>query len=294
MRSYLVTGIAALALAACGGSDAPTETEIETPVETATVEPDAPAAEAGLSTLQDAIDGDWRSADNSARDTWRHPAETLAFFEVEPGETLIEIYPGGGWYAEILAPFVEQTGGRYIAANFGNPEGDARFLERFADETVYGALEVTALNDSSGPMTDAGTVDTVLSFRNVHNWMSRGFEAKVFEDAYAALKPGGVFGVVEHRLPSSADQDPQARTGYVHQDYVISLAEEAGFEFAGSSEINANSADTADHPFGVWTLPPVSVTEDREGNAPEGFDAQKYLDIGESDRFTLKFVKPAS
>ena len=124
--------------------------------------------------------------------------------------------------------------------------------------------------------------------------MSGGYEAKVFEDAYAVLKPGGVLGVVEHRLPSSDLQDPQASSGYVHEDYVKALAANAGFEFTGSSSVNANPDDSADHPFGVWTLPPVSRTTDRDRNTPEDFDAELYKAIGESDRMTLKFTKPTS
>ena len=124
--------------------------------------------------------------------------------------------------------------------------------------------------------------------------MRGGTEGEVFANAYAALKPGGVFGVIEHRLPSSAEQDPEGSTGYVHQDYAISLAEAAGFELAGTSEINANPKDTADHPFGVWTLPPASYGTRDGVELPEGFDNATYLAIGESDRFTLKFVKPAA
>ena len=124
--------------------------------------------------------------------------------------------------------------------------------------------------------------------------MSGGYAEKFFTDAYAALKPGGVLGVVEHRLPSTETQDPTASTGYVHEDYVIALATAAGFVLDGSSEVNANPRDTADHPFGVWTLPPNSRTADRDGNTPDGFDPATYAAIGESDRMTLRFVKPAA
>lgn len=290
MRHMLMAGLAGFVLAACSGADTPVETAETTaaPAE-AVVEEVAEAVDP----LAAAVNGAWRSAEHKARDAFRHPAETLAFFEVGPSETVIEIAPGGGWYTQILAPYLAAGGGTYIAANSGNAEGDARFLEAFSDEALYGAVSVTTLNAESGALAEPGTIDTVLTFRNVHNWMGRGFEAKVFADAYAALKPGGVLGVVEHRLPSAAEQHPQAITGYVHEDYVIGLAEAAGFTLGGRSEVNANPADTADHPFGVWTLPPVSATEDREGNAPEDFDPAKYAAIGESDRFTLKFVKPA-
>ena len=287
MKHLLLTGIAAFALSACGGSETPA-TEAPAP---ASAEPVDVVEAPAVDPMDAVLAGAWRSDENKARDPYRNPKETLAFFDVAPDETVIEIWPGGGWYTEILAPYLKEDG-TYIAANFGNAERDQQFLDRFAGEQ-FGAITVTAITNESGPMTEPGTVDTVLSFRNVHNWMGGGFEKKIFEDVYASLKPGGVFGLVEHRLPSSQDQDPQARSGYVHQDYMIAIAQDVGFEFDGSSEVNANPKDTADHPFGVWTLPPVSRTTDREGNAPEGFDAQKYLDIGESDRFTLKFVKPA-
>ncbi|MEM9668555.1 MAG: hypothetical protein AAF950_06475 [Pseudomonadota bacterium] len=288
MKYLLAAGVSGLVLAACGGAE--TTSSAAAP-ETATQVADT-APEAVVDPIETVLAGAWRSDENKARDASRHPKETLEFFEVSGDETLIEIYPGGGWYTEVLAPLINAGGGTYIAANFGNAERDAQFLERFADETVFGPITVTALTPESEAMVEGNSVDTVLSFRNVHNWMGRGYEKKVLEDVYTALKPGGVFGLVEHRLPSSADQDPRAGSGYVHEDYMINLAKEVGFELGGTSEINANPKDTADHPFGVWTLPPVSATTDRDGNAPEDFDAQKYLDIGESDRFTLKFVKP--
>ncbi|MEL7128216.1 MAG: hypothetical protein AAGK23_01580 [Pseudomonadota bacterium] len=292
MKHILMAGLAGLAITACGGAEetiasAPeTETVAEEVIETAAAPTQSP--------MEVALAGDWRSDDNKARDAHRHPAETLAFFEVDADETVIEIWPGGGWYTEVIAPYLASGGGTYIAAGNGRADRDAAFAERFSDTTKFGTVNQTTINAESGALADAGTVDTVLSFRNVHNWMGGSYEAKVFEDVFASLKPGGVFGLVEHRLPSSADQDPKARTGYVHQDYVIQLAEAAGFEFAASSEINANPKDTADHPFGVWTLPPTSFAGNENRPAPEGFDAEAYKAIGESDRFTLKFVKPGA
>ncbi|MEM7663121.1 MAG: hypothetical protein AAF292_12815 [Pseudomonadota bacterium] len=287
MKHILLAGLAGLAFTACTDTGTSTADAPDAPVETANA-----VEQPAIDPIDAVLTGAWRSEANSARDAFRNPKETLEFFDVSGDETLIEIYPGGGWYTEVLAPLINQGGGKYIAANFGNAERDQQFLDRFADESVFGPVSITTLTPDSGALADENSIDTVLSFRNVHNWMGRGYEKKVLEDVYATLKPGGVFGLVEHRLPSSADQDPQARSGYVHEDYMISLAAEVGFELAGKSEINANPNDTADHPFGVWTLPPVSRTTDRDGNAPEGFDAQTYLDIGESDRFTLKFVKP--
>ena len=299
MKTIWMLGASAMLLAACSGtSEAPAEpVEAETP-------PPVAEVEAGPLTLADAVAGDWRSDDEKARDAWRNPAETLAFFEIEPSDTVVEIWPGGGWYTNVLAPYLASGDGQLVAAiwDVNVFEGDrrARIEQRIADfkavyeadTDLFGTLAYSAFSNQSGPLADADSVDAVLTFRNVHNWMGQDYSAKFFTDAYAALKPGGVLGVVEHRLPSSAEQDPRGASGYVHEDFVKAMAAAAGFEFAEGSEINANPADTADHPFGVWTLPPVSRTTDREGNTPEGFDAAAYLAIGESDRMTLKFVKP--
>lgn len=299
MKTYLIAGAAAFALTACSGSnEPPAETlDAETP-------PPVEAEASGPMSLFDVVNGDWRSDAEKARDAWRNPAETLEFFEVDADETVIEISPGGGWYTNVLAPYLASGEGTLIAAvwDLDVYEGAAR--ERIeqriidykavyeADADLFGTLVYSAFSAQSGPLADANSVDTVLTFRNVHNWMGGDFAAKFFTDAYAALKPGGILGVVEHRLPSSAEQDPRAASGYVHEDYVKALAAAAGFEFVEGSEVNANPADTADHPIGVWTLPPVSRTTDREGNTPEGFDPEVYLAIGESDRMTLKFMKP--
>ncbi len=276
------------------------------PAETPEPGPAAPeaAVETPVSPIQAALDGDIRSADEKARDAWRHPKETLEFFGVQPGQKVVELWPGGGWYTNILAPWLASGGGTLVAAIFdpaasGDEEGRARterrneeFKANYADPK-FGTIEYSAFSASSGPLTEPGTADAVLTFRNLHNWMSGGYEQKFFDDAFAALKPGGVLGVVEHRLPSTATQDPKAESGYVHEDYVKALAAQAGFEFAGSSEINANPADTADHPYGVWTLPPVNSKPGEGDTVPEGWDPAKYAAIGESDRMTLKFVKPA-
>ena len=300
MKTYLMLGAAASLLAACSaGNEAPTEAvEAETPPP---VEVEAP----GPLSLFDVVNGDWRSDEEKTRDAWRNPAETLEFFEVEPSETVVEIWPGGGWYTNVLAPYLASGDGTLIAAvwdtNVFEGERLTRIEQRIADykafyeadADLFGTLSYSAFSAESGPLADADSVDTVLTFRNVHNWMGGDYTAKFFTDAYDALKPGGILGVVEHRLPSSAEQAPRANSGYVHEDFVKALATAAGFEFVAASEINANPADTTDHPFGVWTLPPVSRTTDREGNTPEGFDPAPYLEIGESDRMTLKFRKPA-
>lgn len=301
MKTYWMLGASAMILAACSGtSEAPAETlEAETPPPVEAVD-DAPLS------FAEAVAGDWRSDDEKARDAWRNPAETLAFFEIEPSDTVMEIWPGGGWYTNVLAPYLASGEGQLIAAVWDVNVFEGDRLERIqqriadfkavyeADADLFGTLQYSAFSAQSGPLADADTVDAILTFRNVHNWMGGDYSAKFFTDAYAALKPGGVLGVVEHRLPSSAEQDPRGSTGYVHEDFVKAIAASAGFEFVAGSEINANPADTADHPLGVWTLPPVSRTTDREGNTPEGFEAEGYLAIGESDRMTLKFVKPAA
>ena len=299
MKSIWMLGASALLLAACsGGTEAPTETvEAETP-------PPVEVEDIAPTSLADIAAGEWRSDAEKARDAWRNPVETLEFFEIEASDTVVEIWPGGGWYTNVIAPYLATGDGQFIAAvwDVNVFEGDrkARIEQRIADfKAVYeadpetfGTLAYSAFSAQSGALAEPGTVDAVLTFRNVHNWMGGDYTAKFFTDAYDALKPGGIVGVVEHRLPSSAEQDPRAASGYVHEDFVKALATAAGLEFVEGSEINANPADTADHPFGVWTLPPVSRTTDREGNTPEGFDAEAYAAIGESDRMTLKFVKP--
>lgn len=309
-RQFGMAAILAGALVACGPATDDTATGTA-PADTGeAAQPAAPApgmadtttgAEDG--TFAWAISGDWRSAEGRARDTARNPAQTLAFFEVDPGDTVVELWPGSGWYTQILAPYLAAGDGQLVAAAWDPDayEGERRagieeriltFTETFSDTDLYGAIEVSAFSDVSPALTAPGSADTVLTFRNLHNWMRGGYADKFYQDAFEALKPGGILGIVEHRLPSTMEQDPTASSGYVHEDFVKAAAERAGFEFVASSEINANPADTADHPFGVWTLPPVSRTQDRDGNTPDGFNAATYDAIGESDRMTLKFRKP--
>ncbi|WP_202795540.1 class I SAM-dependent methyltransferase [Rhodospirillum centenum] len=242
--------------------------------------------------LETALAGAHRSDANKARDVYRHPKETLAFFGLSADQTVVEISPGGGWYTEVLAPVLKDKG-RYVAAGpdrQSKSEYMQRTLARFDEKLkaapeVYGKVEVAEFGPDDLAPVPAGTADLVLTFRNVHNWMAAGWAEQAFAAMYAALKPGGVLGVVEHRAAADQPQDPKAASGYVRQDTVIALAEKAGFTFAGSSEVNANPKDTKDHPKGVWTLPPTLTLKDQ--------DRDKYLAIGESDRMTLKFVKPA-
>ncbi|MEM1105582.1 MAG: hypothetical protein AAGH87_04260 [Pseudomonadota bacterium] len=304
---HLSAALAILVLAACGNTEgappepAPAPETAEAAGEEMASDTAAPAApETG--SLAWAAAGDWRG-DSVGRNDARNPVETLEFFAIEPSDTVIELWPGGGWYSQILAPYLAAGGGQLVAATWDPEafEGERRgrieeridaYGEAFSDAALFGDVTISALSDTSGPLAEPGTADAVLTFRNIHNWMSGAYLDKAFADAHAALKPGGTLGVVEHRLPSTAEQDPAARSGYVHEDVVIQAAERAGFVLEARSEINANPADTADHPFGVWTLPPNSRTADRDGNAPDDFDPALYAAIGESDRMTLKFTKP--
>lgn len=233
--------------------------------------------------LKAAVAADTRLVGNVARDAWRHPYETLSFFGIKPTDTVVELAPGGGWFTEILAPYLRESGQLYAA-----DAGSVRFKAKMESMGVYAKVKITAFDANKGVLdiAPAGSADAVLTFRNVHNWMGMG-EGKaqaVFDAAFKALKPGGVLGVEEHRLPASRTQDPKAGNGYVQEAVVIKFAETAGFKLAGRSEVNANPKDTADHPDGVWTLPPTYALKDK--------DRAKYQAIGESDRMTLKFVKP--
>mgnify|MGYP000890008827 CR=1 FL=1 len=252
-----------------------------------------------IGTLEWASAGPWRL--NSSRDAWRHPLDTLRFFGVQPDDKIVEIWPGDGWYTSILAPYVKSGGGTFVAAQFdpnGAPEAVkatlASYKARFADTNTFGAIETVAFSPKSGALGPDNSVDQVLVFRNVHNWMSAGWAEKAFLDMYKVLKPGGTLGIEEHRANADTPQDPLARSGYVQEAYVIELAQAAGFEFVAKSEINANPRDTKDHPYGVWTLPPVRRSAAQGTPPPAGFDRARYDAIGESDRMTLKFRKPGS
>jgi predicted methyltransferase len=258
--------------------------------------PDAPPApprdEATAAAIQSVLAGQHRSAENRARDVYRHPLETLLFFGIKPDMTVVEVWPGAeGWYTELLAPLLAEHGKLY-AAQFAAAPDNAYItgnLNSYASKLaarpdIYFKVEVTALGPGSDDIAPAGSADMVVTFRNVHNWMSLDFAPQAFAAMFRALKPSGILGVVEHRADPARPQDPRAASGYVNEEYAIKLIEAAGFELVSRSEINANPRDTKDYEQGVWALPPNY----RLGNR----DRAKYEAIGESDRFTLKFRKP--
>ncbi len=243
--------------------------------------------------LEQAVNNPLRTAEFTQRDQYRNPEATLNFFEVTPQSTVVEISPGAGWYTEILAPLLAAEG-LYYAAHF--PEtatgfgqrSRAAFMEKLAANPQYSKVQVTEFAPTPGiSIAPASSADVVLTFRNLHNWYMAGGEDAMltaFSHFYTALKPGGVLGIVEHRLPEAKLTSDWSRSGYMPQSLTITLAEKAGFTFESSSKINANPKDTADHPSGVWTLPPSLRLGEQ--------DREKYLAIGESDRMTLKFRKP--
>lgn len=251
--------------------------------------PKADSGAAAKAAIDAAVAASTRTPANVARDQYRNPAATLAFFGLTPGQTVVELWPGGGWYTEILAPHANAGGGAYWAAAPWE-RGLNRVKEwQAAKPDLYGKIQLAEFpNAGTNPKVPDGSADLVLTFRNVHNWRFGGVDgtAAAFRQMYAMLKPGGTLGVVEHRLNESQDTALEEKSGYMKESSVIAFAEAAGFKLAAKSEINANPKDTKDYPKGVWTLPPRFA----EGDV----DRAKYAAIGESDRMTLKFVKPAS
>lgn len=250
-------------------------------------------------TLGWALAGPWRI--EPARDQWRHPLQTLLFWSLEGDKSVLEVLPGRGWYTSILAPYLAANAGRLVVASF-DPHADslaqrevlADFEARFMrDRALYGAVERTALTSDGGALAPAGSIDLAILANNVHTLMAEGIAERVFRDVLAALKPGGGFGIEQHRAASTGLQDPLAGTGYVQEAYVMALAQEAGFEFVAASDVNANPRDTRDHPFGVWTLPPTLRTSPLGEPDNPAFDTSPYEAIGESDRMTLRFRKPS-
>ena len=253
-----------------------------------------PAAEGASDPLAAAIASPSRTPKNVARDTYRHPLETLKFFGLRPDQTVVEIWPGRGWYMEILAPYLRDRGKYYAAIEAADIEGapkeardNAAYLrKRIADDPAhYGKVILTELHPPQlTEVCPPGTADVVLTFRNVHNWLEAGNQQAQFDAFFKALNPGGVLGVVEHRARPGTSLDESRKSGYMDESYVKKLAATAGFRFDAESPVNDNPKDTKDYPEGVWTLPPTLALHDK--------DREKYLAIGESDRMTLRFVKP--
>lgn len=243
------------------------------------------------SALDKIIAGPQRPAEDRARDAYRHPRQTLLFFGIRPEMTVVEIAPAGGWYTRIIAPLVRDKG-RYLAAMAPLVQGNEyserahREFRQILESAPQSLDKVQIVPFSPGKVQIAppGSVDLIVTFRNIHNWMARDVAQAAFTDMFRALKPGGVLGVVEHRDNPQVPQDPKAKSGYLDQAYAVKLIESAGFKLVGVSEVNANPRDTKDYPDGVWDLPPTYAGADK--------DRAAYAAIGESDRFTLKFIKP--
>ncbi len=238
--------------------------------------------------LKSAIAAPTRTPANVARDAARHPYETLAFFGIKPTMTVVELSPSGGWYTEILAPYLGDNG-VLIGASEEVVEGKragTQFRNKVNSNPIYSKVRLGIFEPPvKYAIAPAGSADMVLTFRNLHNWVELGPEklGEVLKTVHTVLKPGGVFGIVDHRLPASMAQDATASSGYLHEAWVIKTVEAAGFKLAAKSEINANPKDKADHPNGVWALPPTFANKDAK--------RADYQAIGESDRMTLKFVK---
>jgi predicted methyltransferase len=289
--ALLLLPLSVSALASCAsGKGAQSGTPATGAAPAAATAPAAPAIDdATGQKLRAALAGGHRSEKNRARDVHRHPFETLSFFGLRDDMTVVELWPGGGWYTEVLAPVLKDRG-KLVVTNFDpNGPADAYYTKRAKemnallakDPTIFGKVEQAPIDPPAKLVLGApGSADLVVTFRSVHGWMSDNMADKVFAASYDVLKPGGVLGVVDHRGKPGLDP----KSGYVQESDVIRLAESVGFKLADKSEINANPKDTKDHPQGVWALPPSYAHGDK--------DREKYAAIGESDRMTLKFVKP--
>ncbi len=241
----------------------------------------------GTTTLQTILTSSHRSEQNRLRDKYRHPAQTLEFFGLRPNMTVVELWPGSGWYTEILAPFLAAKGQLIVTNSASSTSKPALALQEklAANPEIFGKVKVAQINPPNElTLAPENSVDIVVTFRNIHNWVKAGYAEQVYAAAYKALKPGGILGVEEHRALGGTSLEESIKTGYMSEDGVIAAVEKAGFKLAGKSEINANAKDTKDYPGGVWTLPPTLSQGEK--------DRERYLTIGESDRMTLKFVKP--
>ena len=240
------------------------------------------------STIEDAVINDERSAKNIVRDKYRHPIETLKFFQIKSNMTVIELSPGSGWYTEILSKYLYEEG-KLIAAAYNPSVSDyakrsrEAYEKKLKSKISYNKVEVV---DLFSKLSDDATIDAVLTFRNIHNWIDEDTKnlRKIFEQSYSALKPGGIFGVVEHRAKPETSLEDMRKSGYVTEELTINLAKEVGFILSAKSNINANIKDTKDHPAGVWSLPPTLYLKNK--------NREKFIEIGETDRMTLLFRKP--
>jgi predicted methyltransferase len=246
--------------------------------------------------LQQILASNHRSAASKVRDLYRHPKETLLFFGIRRDMTVVEVWPGSGWYTELLAPLLRDKGHLYTAqmdpaaGDYVRATVDSYRAMLSTRPDLYGKVTMTALGApvagvKAQPIAPAGSADLVVSFRNLHNWMMQGWEPQAITAMHDALKPGGVLGIVDHRGNPEVPQDPKAASGYVNEQYAIEMIEKAGFKLVARSQINANPRDIKSYEQGVWTLPPTYALGDK--------DRQRYASIGESDRFTLKFIKVA-
>jgi predicted methyltransferase len=261
----------------------------------------APSSFAGnqkaLKGIEKAVAGDWRKPEAKSRDTERHPVDALMFWGLEPGMTILELQPGGGWWTEILAPYAKANKGEFYAtaADLSDPglsegarKGRADFEAKYADAATYGKVNLVNWGANAAPLP-ANKFDFVLAARVFHGWMNGNSQDKNLANIFASLKPGGVLAIEQHR---GNPGQPPVNEGYVTEQAVIDAATKAGFNLEGKSEINANPKDTKDHPFGVWTLPPTRQSSEGGKPVDPAFDRAKYDAIGESDRMTLRFVKP--
>jgi predicted methyltransferase len=273
-----------LQLASCAGGPAPAPTPAAAPAA-------RPRDTVTAAAIERVLDGGHRAAGNRARDAHRHPLDTLLFFGIKPDMTVAEVWPGpDGWYTEILAPLLADTGKLYVAQMPAAPGNEfvaaslAGYTSKLAARPdLYGKVTTTTLGMQGGEIAPPGSCDLVVTFGNMHKWMNLGFAKQAFDAMNLALKPGGILGVVDHRADPARPQDLRATNGYVNEAYAIQLIESAGFELVERSDINANPKDTKDYEQGVWSLPPAL----RQGNR----DREKFEAIGESDRFTLRFRK---
>jgi predicted methyltransferase len=259
----------------------------------------AAADKTSLQTIEKAAAGEWRSADAKARDAERHPVDALAFWGLKPKAVILEVQPGGGWWTEILAPYARLNKGEFYATasdlddpqlSEGAKKGRADFAAKYADEAVYGKVNLVNWGAKAKPLP-ANKFDFVLAARVFHGWSNQGRVDANLANIFQSLKPGGVLAIEQHR--GNPGQDPAVKGGYATEQAVIDAATKAGFVLDGKSEVNANPKDTKDHPFGVWTLPPTRQSSaNAQTPADPAFDRAKYDAIGESDRMTLRFVKP--